>query len=395
MRIDGRSSTSRKGRADTIASPRVVGGSLRRTAQPLRVSLLIAAACVAAAADHGDGEPADARASLSCRQIVTPTGDRSPSAVRWHEHERARSRPTLDAWCRGVGPVVYRSEPVNGPDESLPVRATGPIAVVSWNVDVGAGNLPAFVADLRAGKWSDGRRVEHFVLLLQEALRTGDTVPPHGPAQAGARRLVRGPQRVDIVRFAREFGLSLLYVPSMRNGLDASAPSEDRGNAIISTLPLLAPGALELPFVRQRRVAVLGMLGGLEDGRPLAVASVHLDPFAGANRLWLFGAARARGRQARAIAAVLQPHGPLVVGGDFNTWLGANEPALREMTRVSGQAAQAREGTYSSGAVLDYLFFRTPASGRATYERAEHAYGSDHYPLIGWISPGPAATIES
>jgi endonuclease/exonuclease/phosphatase family metal-dependent hydrolase len=373
----------------------VVSGSFRvvslgRVAPLLRVSFLIVAACGAAVADDGNRAPADAPALLPCRQILTPSGDLSPSGVQWHEHEGASSRPTLDAWCRGVGPVVYQSQPANGPDEPVPVRATDAIAVVSWNVNVGAGNLSAFVADLRAGKWSDGNQPEHFVLLLQEVLRTGETVPPRDPSQAGARRLLRRPPRVDIVGFAREFGLSLLYVPSMRNGLDASAPSEDRGNAILSTLPLLVPGALELPFVRQRRVAAFAMLDGPGDRDSLGVASVHLDPFVGANRLWVFGAARARGRQARAIAAALRPQAPFVVGGDFNTWLGADEPALREMTQFSGQAAQARQGTYKSGAVLDYLFFRTSVSEHPPYERADDLYGSDHYPLVGWISLGHA-----
>ena len=343
-------------------------------------------ACAAAAGDVRDRASAVGLAPLPCRQMVTPIGDPSPSTVLWHQHEEGRSRRTLDAWCRGVGPVVYQSQPADSLRESASIPTAEAIAVVSWNVNVGAGHLSALVADLRAGKWSDGRRPDHFILLLQEALRTGDTVPSQGPSQAGARRLLRKSPRSDIVGFARELGLSLLYVPSMRNGLDACAPSEDRGNAILSTLPLLAPGALELPFVRQRRVAVVAVVGGPEQSDPLGVASVHLDHLVGANRLWVFGTAGARARQARAIAAVLQPHGSFALGGDFNTWLGANEPALREMTRVSGQTAQAREATHSGGGVLDYLFFRTTAPNRATYERADHTYGSDHYPLIGWIS---------
>jgi endonuclease/exonuclease/phosphatase family metal-dependent hydrolase len=363
-----------------------------RSLEPLRVAMLVVIASVAAAADAGDGPPV-AVTSLSCRQVVAAAGDFPRTAVRWYEHESPRSRPTLDAWCRGVGPVVYQSQPT---DESAdPSADLLPIAVVSWNVNVGAGDLAEFVTDLRAGQFSDGRRVEHFVLLLQEALRTGDAVPPRDASQAGARRLLRRPPRVDIVQFARESGLSLLYVPSMRNGLDANAPAEDRGNAILSTLPLLSPGALELPFERQRRIAVRATLGEVADREPLVVASVHLDPFVGASRLWVFGAAGARGRQARALTAALPPYGPVVIGGDFNSWLGTNEPALREMTRVSGQPAQADEGTYATGAVLDYLFFRTSASWRATYERAGRTYGSDHYPLVGWLGPASAtATTE-
>jgi endonuclease/exonuclease/phosphatase family metal-dependent hydrolase len=350
------------------------------------LTVLLALTATVAAADGRVTAPN--AAPLSCRAILASSGELPQYAVRWHEQIETGSRRTLDAWCRGVGPVVYDSHP-NGWHSSADAGIS-PIAVVSWNVNVGAGDLPEFVSDLRAGELSDGRPVEHFVLLLQEALRTGDAVPPRGPSQAGARRLLRGPPRVDIVRFARESGLSLLYVPSMRNGLDADAPAaEDRGNAILSTLPLLAPGALELPFARQRRVAALATLGGLSGTAPLGVVSVHLDPFVGANRLWIFGVAGARGRQARAVASILPPHGPVVIGGDFNTWLGTSEPALREMTRVSGQPAQSREGTYATGAVLDYLFFRTPAAWSATYERGDMTFGSDHYPLVGWISPAP------
>ena len=358
--------------------------------KPILPALIVAAASVAVAADSRDAAPN--AAPLSCREIVASTGDLPRSAVRWYEQEGTRSRATLDAWCRGVGPVVYHSHPANASDNSPADVGLAPIAVVSWNVNVGAGDLPEFVADLRAGELSDGRRVEHFVLLLQEALRTGDAVPPRGASQAGGRRLLRSSPRVDIVSFARESGLSLLYVPSMRNGLDTSAPAEDRGNAILSTLPLVAPGAVELPFSRQRRVATLATLAGRGDGAPLGIMSVHLDPFVGAKRLWVFGAAGARGRQARAIAEVLPPRGPVVVGGDFNTWLGACETALREMAQITGQPAQAREGTYATGAVLDYLFFRTPPSWRASYERAGDTYGSDHYPLIGWITPGSELT---
>jgi hypothetical protein len=141
-----------------MAFPNFIAGPRRRAGQRLRTSLLAVAACVAADAcvasvgDVRDRAPAAALASLSCRQIISPAGDRAASVVRWHEHQGRRSRPTLDAWCRGVGPVVYQSQPSNRPGDSAPIRATDAIAVVSWNVNVGAGNLSALVADLRAGK---------------------------------------------------------------------------------------------------------------------------------------------------------------------------------------------------------------------------------------------------
>ena len=63
----------------------------------------------------------------------------------------------------------------------------------------------------------------------------------------------RNPDTLDIDDHAATLGLSMLYVPSMRNGPELR---EDRGNAIISTEPLLDPFALELPLARQRRVAL-------------------------------------------------------------------------------------------------------------------------------------------
>ena len=245
---------------------------------------------------------------------------------------------------------------------------------------------PALVRDLRAGRLSDGQPVGHFVLLLQEALRIDSVVPRAAADREGARRLVRSTQPVDVVTFAREAGLSLFYLPSMRNGLGAEEGREDRGNAIVSTLPLTELRALELPFVRQRRVVPVARLGGVDPGAPLTVTSVHLDPFVGRDRLWLIGAGASRGRQARVVAEALPMSGPLAIGGDFNTWLGSGEPAVAEMRRISDPAPWPAEPTFANGRVLDHLFFRMPAPLRATYRRAPHAYGSDHFPLIGWIA---------
>ena len=72
-----------------------------------------------------------------------------------------------------------------------------------------------------------------------------------------ASRRTAPPHPIDIVAISRELGLSLIYVPSMRNGGSPDDPAEDRGNAILSTLPLSEPVAVELPGERQRRVVII------------------------------------------------------------------------------------------------------------------------------------------
>jgi endonuclease/exonuclease/phosphatase family metal-dependent hydrolase len=337
--------------------------------------LLIAAACISRTPLPTGAESAP----LTCRDVLAPD-DGGPAAVTWIVRGDLEERRSLDAWCRGVGPAVYvRAAPIAG---STP---RGPIALVSWNVNAGAGDLAALVRDLRAGRLSDGQPVGHFVLLLQEALRIDSIVPAPGADRAGARRLVRSAQPVDVVAFAREAELSLFYLPSMRNGLGAEESREDRGNAILSTLPLTELRALELPFVRQRRVVPVALLGGVDPGAAITVASVHLDPFVGLDRLWVLGAVTSRGRQARVVADALPAFGPLAIGGDFNTWRGAGEPAVAEMRRISDPAPWPAEPTFANGRVLDHLFFRLPAHLRGAYRRAPHTYGSDHFPLVGWI----------
>jgi endonuclease/exonuclease/phosphatase (EEP) superfamily protein YafD len=150
---------------------------------------------------------------------------------------------------------------------------------------------------------------------------------------------------------------------------------------------------MELPFVRQRRVVPIATIEGGVAEAPITLASVHLDPFVSARRLWLIGAARMRGWQASVVANNLSAAGALVVGGDFNTWRGPDEPAFSAMQRISDPAPWPAQPTFAGGGVLDHLFFRLPDGWRGTYRRAPHSYGSDHFPVVGWIDarPGPPA----
>jgi endonuclease/exonuclease/phosphatase family metal-dependent hydrolase len=267
-----------------------------------------------------------------------------------------------------------------------------------WNAEVGHGRLAELIGDLRSGALM-GEPVREFVLLLQEVHRAGSAVPDPVPEWAAVPRrtgYARAPGRVDVVEVARREGLSLLYAPSMRNGHKGGGLAEDRGNAILSTLDLASPTALELPYERQRRVAVLASVEITNRaGEPftLRFASVHLDNRARFGRIHrTFGAARAA--QARALVAdvSITRSQAVVVGGDLNTWVPGADAAAVEVLRseLPMPAEPPSEGTHelpwpAPRLRLDHLFFRLPQGWRAQYRVADSTYGSDHHPLLGWI----------
>ena len=294
-------------------------------------------------------------------------------AVEWLTPDDARERQRLDPWCDGVGPVA--TNPLPGGMSAPPVSIDD-VTFVSWNVHVGNGDLRTFVRDLRAGALTGpDHKVTHFVLLLQEALRTSE-VPPLAPAAEGARRITAN-AGIDIVELTRELGLSLIYVPSMRNG-DTAGSTEDRGNAIVSTLPLSNPIAVELPGERQRRVAILATLGSFSAG------VVHLDVVGSLNRLRVFWTPWMRDRQIRSLTPAL-PDGPTVVGADMNAWHGRGELAVRSMMRALDVRHLDIDRHGLGLRALDYLFFRTTDGRRPQFREIRSRYGSDHRPLVGWI----------
>ena len=184
-------------------------------------------------------------------------------------------RDELSRWCRAVGAPVF----VEAPAASAPTLPTlDELVVVSWNAHLAEGELADLIGKLRSGALTGGRPVAHFVLLVQELYRRGDEVPEFDRRDRSAFAIrPRNPESLDIDDHAATLGLSILYVPSMRNGPELR---EDRGNAIISTEPLLDPFALELPLARQRRVA-LGAAVQVQtsDGtKRLELMDAHLEP---------------------------------------------------------------------------------------------------------------------
>jgi endonuclease/exonuclease/phosphatase family metal-dependent hydrolase len=265
------------------------------------------------------------------------------------------------------------------------------VVFVSWNVHVGHAEIERFIRDLRSGRLSDGRPPRHLVLMLQEAIRTGE-VPDAIPETATTAGRI-GPADADAVgigRVADQLGLSVFYVPSMRDG--ASSPrysAADRGNAILSTLPLAEPTAIELPGDGQRRVALTTRLpvnvGGAS--ATLSIGAAHLSTRASARSLWFLGGPQLRRAQAQSLVAALPSDGPMILGADLNSWMGGpREPAARDLMRAFPATPEGpRQPTASAGLVLDYMFFRPPSGWRPRLLRAPERYGSDHYPLVGWL----------
>lgn len=264
---------------------------------------------------------------------------------------------------------------------------------MSWNAHLAEGDLTRLVQRVKAGDFTAGRPVEHFVLLVQELYRRGDEVPEFEITNRSAFAIrPRDPESPDIDDHVANLGLSILYVPSMRNGPELR---EDRGNAIISTEPLLDPLALELPLARQRRVALGAaiMVQTANGPRRLELIDAHLEPLSSPKTLWVFR--NPRGAQVRAILNLLngsryadssQLTG-IVLGGDFNTVRsGAGEEAYHLARSWSnGPAREDARHTHMVGR-LDYLFFRLGDGWTAATRRMDERFGSDHYPVVGTFS---------
>lgn len=312
-------------------------------------------------------------------------------------------------WCATVGPVLL--DPL--PAARLPALARDDsLAVVSWNILIGGGDLARFLRDelgydCHPTSPEPSEYASHFVLLIQEAYRRSEVIPDVPESFRFPPRIVppSPPEGwPDIREIAHRCGLALFYVPSQRNGPETlEGQREDKGNAILSTLPLRDPIAVELPFEAGRKVAVGATVDG--PGRTdLRVVSVHLDVASTLTRT-LTTANTARLRQslglleslalAETSGAPVRPCGEVphpiatVAAGDFNSW-SAGESALDQM-RICFPESPPWDGKPTYGPFpTDFIFFRRGGDERIEHlegseRRVEERYGSDHHARIAWL----------
>lgn len=347
-------------------------------------------------------EPACRRGVSLDKALGLTETEASEPVIRWYSPQSAGMRHELGRWCATVGPVVIESVPSRAFEA---VRAMGPLSVISWNAALGSGDMLGFLReelDLHCGDGSPrpGPSFSHFVLLVQEAHRLSEEVPvpPRGapfPIRIDPRE--RPGPILEITQVAHRCGLALVYVPLSRNGDRAQGERrEDKGNAILASIPLSDLIAIELPLEASRKVALAATVN-LADGGRLRVVDVHLDVSASLARILMSGNAW-RLEQTDALLAGLELTAPsfgeasdearslaTLVAGDFNVWSRDNSALKRLGREYPESPPRIRQSTRGAFAP-DHLFFGAAEDGRVqlvpgSYRRIEEPYYSDHHAL--------------
>lgn len=269
------------------------------------------------------------------------------------------------------------------------------LAILSWNVWIGRGRLGELITRVRDGAFASLgiERDLPLVALVQEALRADESVPSASNGLAAREVLSGAGGREDVVEVARRLGLHLRYIPSMRNAGGRS----DRGNAILSTLPLLDARGIELPLVLQRRVALTAALTA--GTCRLSLISAHLEPRGPVGYKWLGAAGRAQ--QIRHLLERLEDDS-VILGADLNLGRGRAEPTWRSLAEAGFAfgipgGLPAWRHTYHAlpRLVLDYILVRDRAGAldrmrvhrldEHPADRGATVFGSDHHPLLARV----------
>jgi Metal-dependent hydrolase len=288
------------------------------------------------------------------------------------------SDPGILSYRRTVGPAVtYAPVPSRSADKS------GRLIVVNWNVHVGHGDIQGVIEGISRTETANGFGKPEFILLLEESFRHSADIPDSTGFKV-PRRIAPPDEALDIQDVARKLGWWMYYAPSMRNGDGLRERAEDRGNAILSSLPLENVTAVELPFVVQRRVALIATVTDMQKQARLRVAVTHFDTRAPMLDGWIFGGPSARTRQAKELVSTLKGIGgdslPLIVGGDLNAYMGSKS-VIETMSDIAPHTDCGSQPTHALG-TLDHIFANLPTAWSSRCVRGDSMLGSDHYPLV-------------
>ena len=294
-------------------------------------------------------------------------------------------RARLSKWCATVGPVYVVATP-----RAVARQPIDRLAIVSWNIHEGRGDVDELVRRLRQGEFTDTEPVAHFVLLLQEAIRRDSRVPSSVPRGYPSPRRIEGPSGLpgDVVHRFADNGFAVLYAPSMRNGTNGEI-AEDRGNAIVPELSSVATtrsaAARAAAACRHR----LWCRGKSRSGRRWHLARRRAS-------IRLLPCSRRSVRSAAAAGTVFvdalrsrdlnDAEGAAIVAGDFNAWRGSREPAVKLLREeftdpIDSTDAPTWTGPLGLHARLDGIFMRGLMK-RSRVARLPSRFGSDHYPLV-------------
>ena len=382
-------------------------------------TVALVAGAAASACMPGYHTAADPPANRTCAELPT---DPQGFDVDWYFAAGPGDSKEHERWCKTMGPVEVGEVPavdfgVFGPDDSL--------AVVVWNTDAGAGYLQEFLRDELGLDCSSGnpqleRGSSHFVLLIQEALRRSNEIPDTPEklwvTPPPVKENERPGRRLGAPEIARECGLAYIYASASRNGWKPrDGMREDKGNAILSTLPLSDLIVAELPFEAARRVVPMATVHG-PGGDSLRLASVHLITTPPAWRtlktgnsarlrqslglvdaLELVEAERAgcsledvQGAGCRVQGAAGYPIST-VIAGDLNTW-STRETALRHLVEYFPDSPPLLEEPTRGPFPTDHILFRAGQDGVRvlphTYRRIDNTYYSDHNAIVAYFKFG-------
>ena len=341
---------------------------------------------------------------MSSYEVNEPSTDRlecleraEKTPILWLSPVGDGENRSLETWCRNNGPPVVKPNPAG----DFSAANSDSIDILVWNVEVGDGWVTEFLdqnteIDCDGSNSTMGGNGLHFVFLTQESLRRSDDIP-EDVTKGGLLPRVGGNAHpgaiLDIIQVADRCGLSLFYLPGSRNGAEKFAGLyEDKGNAILSTLPLSDFAGIELPFESVRRIVPVATVT-TPGGRQVRVASVHVITTPPPWRVIMTGNT-ARERQSLGLINGLEKiesvYGEIstVAAGDLNTFSN-RETSLRKLRRYFS-ASPPPFGKPTRGPVqADHILFRQRAFFESmadhivpgSYERVDELYYSDHYPV--------------